>query len=280
MNWISCKDYATQRKKELKKEISSYEKQPTLVVIQIDDDFASSKYIKWKKSDCNEVGIRCIHDHINSNDFSQKDLEKKIIEYDASINIHGIIVQLPIPDKYDVEKLQKCISPEKDVDGFRKDSCYKPCTPKGVMDWIDFNGYNLKGKDVTILGRSKIVGKPLTDMCIDKGATVTCCNSNTSRTVRWRHLQNSQVIFSAIGKPKFLKFTDFVSTFGFKPHLVVDIGINEDENGNLCGDVDTRYFEEEFPNTYVTPVPGGVGLLTRIALLNNVIEANNIIEGR
>lgn len=280
MEWISCKDYAIKRKDELKKEISTYKKQPTLVVIQVDDDFASNKYIKWKKSDCEKVGIKCIHDHINSNDFSQKDLEKKIMEYDASINVHGIIIQLPIPDKYDIEKLQKCISPEKDVDGFRVDSLHKPCTPKGVMDWIEFNDYNLQGKDVTILGRSKIVGKPLYDMCIDRGATVTCCNSNTSGLSRWRHLQNSHVVFSAIGKPKYLTVADFMNVCGSKLQLIVDIGINVDEDGKLCGDVDTKFFKEEFPNTYITPVPGSVGLLTRATLLSNVIEAYKIIEGR
>lgn len=274
MEWISCKDYATKRKDELKKEVSIYKKQPTLVVIQVDNDFASNKYIKWKKSDCEKVGIRCIHDHVNSNDISQKDLEKKIMEYDASINVHGIIIQLPIPDKYDVEKLQKCISPEKDVDGFRTDSLHKPCTPKGVVDWLKHNNSLYDGATVTVVGRSKIVGKPLINMLIDENATVTCCHSKSNYLDVWKNTKECDVLISAIGVPKHFDHVD-VNRHGL---CVVDIGINEDEDGNLCGDVDREDINKFCPNLYVTPVPGGTGLLTRVSLLENTIAAYKLIE--
>lgn len=274
MEWISCKDYATKRKDELKKEISIYKKQPTLVVIQVDNDFASNKYIKWKKYDCEKVGIRCVHDHVNSNDFSQKDLEKKIMEYDASINVHGIIIQLPIPDKYDVEKLQKCISPEKDVDGFRTDSLHKPCTPKGVVDWLKHNNSLYDGATVTVVGRSKIVGKPLINMLIDENATVTCCHSKSNYLDVWKNTKECDVLISAIGVPKHFCHLD-VNRHGL---CVVDVGINEDENGNLCGDVDREDVNKFCPNLYVTPVPGGTGLLTRVSLLENTIAAYKLIE--
>lgn len=266
---VSCKDYVEIKKKELKEEIRHFNRKPVLAVIQIDNDQASNSYIKGKQKDCDEIGIEMRHVNIHSDVAGQKEVEciiKDITKSDAD----GIIIQLPIPDKYDLERLQNLIPPEKDVDGFRRDSCFKPCTPKGIIDWMEYNDFEFKGKDCCVLGRSKIVGLPLTSMLIEKGATVTCCNSTTPST--WYYTRNADYAFSAVGIPNYFDFSDFQDFC----ELVVDIGINRDENEKLCGDVNNAGFESSLNDTYVTPVPGGVGLLTRLALMQNVVDAYKV----
>lgn len=266
---VSCKDYVEIKKKELKEEIKHLDKKPVLAVIQIDNDQASNSYIKGKQKDCDEIGIEMRHVNIYSNVAGQKEVEC-IIKDIAKSDADGIIIQLPIPDKYDLERLQHLIPPEKDVDGFRRDSCFKPCTPEGIIDWMEYNNFEFKGKDCCVLGRSKIVGLPLTNMLIEKGATVTCCNSTTPST--WYYTRNADYAFSAVGVPNYFDFSDFQDFC----ELVVDIGINRDENGKLCGDVNNAEFESSLNDTYVTPVPGGVGLLTRLALMQNTLNAYKI----
>lgn len=266
---VSCKDYVEIKKKELEEEIKNLDKKPVLAVIQIDNDQASNSYIKGKQKDCDEVGIEMRHVNIYSNAAGQKEVEcviKDIINSDAD----GIIIQLPIPYKYDLERLQNLIPPEKDVDGFRRDSCFKPCTPKGIIDWMEYNDFDFKGKDCCVLGRSKIVGLPLTNMLIEKGATVTCCNSTTRHTEDYT--KNADYVFSAIGIPYYFDISDF-SDFC---ELIVDIGINRNIDNKLCGDVNCNLFEKCMRDTYVTPVPGGVGLLTRVSLMQNVVDAYKI----
>lgn len=266
---VSCKDYVEIKKKELKEEIRHFNRKPVLAVIQIDNDQASNSYIKGKQKDCDEIGIEMRHVNIHSNIAEQKEVEgiiKVIVNSDAD----GIIIQLPIPDKYDLDRLQHLIPPEKDVDGFRRDSCFKPCTPKGIIDWMEYNNFEFKGKDCCVLGRSKIVGLPLTNMLIEKGATVTCCNSTTPSTEYYT--RNADYVFSAIGIPHYFDFSDF---FGYC-ELIVDIGINRIKDNKLCGDINCCSFEEYLSGTYVTPVPGGVGLLTRLALMQNTLNAYKI----
>lgn len=268
-NIVSCKDYVDIKKKELKEEIKHLDKKPVLAVIQIDDDQASNSYIKGKQKDCDEIGIEMRHVNIYSNTTEQKEVECVITDI-AKSDADGIIIQLPIPDKYNLERLQHLIPPEKDVDGFRRDSCFKPCTPKGIVDWMEYNDFEFEGKDCCVLGRSKIVGLPLTNMLIEKGATVTCCNSTTPST--WYYTRNADYAFSAVGIPNYFDFSDFQDFC----ELVVDIGINRDENEKLCGDVNNAGFESSLNDTYVTPVPGGVGLLTRLALMQNTLNAYKI----
>lgn len=266
---VSCKDYVDIKKKELKEEVKHLDKKPVLAVIQIDDDKASNSYIKGKQKDCDEIGIEMRHINIYSNAAEQQEVEG-VIKDIANSDADGIIIQLPIPDKYDLERLQNLIPPEKDVDGFRRDSCFKPCTPKGIIDWMEYNDFEFKGKDCCVLGRSKIVGLPLTSMLIEKGATVTCCNSTTPST--WYYTRNADYVFSAVGIPNYFDFSDFTNLC----ELIVDIGINRDENGKLCGDVNNVGFENSLNDTFVTPVPGGVGLLTRLALMQNVVDAYKV----
>ena len=135
---------------------------------------------------------------------------------------------------------------------------------------MEYNDFEFEGKDCCVLGRSKIVGLPLTNMLIEKGATVTCCNSTTPST--WYYTRNADYAFSAVGVPNYFDFSDFQDFC----ELVVDIGINRDENGKLCGDVNNVDFERYLNDTYATPVPGGVGLLTRLTLMQNVVDAYKI----
>lgn len=266
---VSCKDYVEIKKKELKEEIRHFNRKPVLAVIQIDNDQASNSYIKGKQKDCDEIGIEMRHVNIHSNIAEQKEVEgiiKVIVNSDAD----GIIIQLPIPDKYDLDRLQHLIPPEKDVDGFRRDSCFKPCTPKGIIDWMEYNNFEFKGKGCCVLGRSKIVGLPLTNMLIEKGATVTCCNSTTPSTEYYT--RNADYVFSAIGIPHYFDYSDFFEYC----ELIVDIGINRIKDNKLCGDINCCSFEEYLSGTYVTPVPGGVGLLTRLALMQNTLNAYKI----
>ena len=265
---VTCKDYAQFVKNKLKTKIKGMEKKPVLAIIQVGDNQASSSYVKGKVKDCEEVGIRCI---VNK-------LDKAIEEHELLYHIElttcvadGIIVQLPLPKHINVEHVKNAIPKEKDVDGFRQDSKFDCCTPKGIIDWLYFNGYDVCGKNVVVLGRSEIVGKPLVNMLIDRGATVTCCNSHTDYGYKMQITNNdADVIVSAIGKAKFLDWADI----GSDCEIVVDVGINRDDAGKLCGDVNRESVEKLRPDTYVTPVPGGVGLLTRVSLLKNVVEAH------
>lgn len=265
---VTCKDYAQFVKNKLKTKIKGMEKKPVLAIIQVGDNQASNSYVKGKIKDCEEVGIRCIVSKLN------KAIEKHELLYHIELTTcvaDGIIVQLPLPKHINVEHVKNAIPKEKDVDGFRQDSKFDCCTPKGIIDWLYFNGYDVCGKNVVVLGRSEIVGKPLVNMLIDRGATVTCCNSHTDYGYETQITNNdADVIVSAIGKAKFLDWADI----GSDCEIVIDVGINRDDAGKLCGDVNRESVEKLRPDTYVTPVPGGVGLLTRVSLLKNVVEAH------
>lgn len=265
---ISCKEYAQVMKETLRKRIETMDKKPALSIIQVGDDQASDAYIRGKIKDCEEVGIRYIVQKLSEN-VSEENLLYNIEL--ASCVADGIIVQLPLPRHINVTHVKNAIPKEKDVDGFRRDSLFECCTPKGIIDWLDFNEYELCGKNAVVLGRSEIVGKPLVNMLIDRGATVTCCNSHTDYGYETQITNNdADVIVSAIGKAKFLDWADI----GSDCEIVIDVGINRDDAGKLCGDVNRESVEKLRPDTYVTPVPGGVGLLTRVSLLKNVVEAH------
>lgn len=271
-NIVSCKKYYSIKKKEIKSRLDNIERIPTLIVVQIDDDKASNTYIKGKKKDCEEVGIDFIHFKLDSSKYTQEDLCRTLKLFCKDELVDGIILQLPIPQKYNLEELLNNISPDKDVDGFRKDSCFEPCTPKGIIDWLVYNNYDFTGKQVTVLGRSKIVGKPLVNMLINKGATVISCNSHTINIKK--HTQDSDLVISAVGKANL--FCCEMPENG----MVIDVGINYDINGKMCGDINRKYVENNMKNTYITPVPEGVGLLTRIALLDNVTIACEMRKGK
>lgn len=271
MEFISCKEYAEEQKELLRDIVSQFNDKPQLVVIQVDDNPASNSYINNKKKLCKEVGIQFTHLHISSEKHSQEYLEDCIRKFGEDDSVSGIIVQLPIPEKYNVDKLLQCIPPNKDVDGFRNDSKFKPCTPDGIINWLKYNNYNFVGKRAVVIGRSKIVGKPLTNMLIDEGATVTCCNSHSDLEYE---LMGSDLVCVAIGVPEYIDSTFF--HWNHSPEIIVDIGINRNKDGKLCGDVDKYDFIhptwcDEKP--YITPVPNGVGKLTVVTLIEHTVQA-------
>ena len=250
----NIKEYTKALKEQFKDRIAVIGDAPKLAIIQVGSVEASNRYIKNKVKDCEEVGIIA--------DVYQ--YPEDITEHELCENIKldqeyydGVIVQLPLPPHIREKAVVAAINPLKDVDGFHPDSPYAPATPGGIMKYLRACEFDLTGKDVVIIGRSNIVGKPLAAMMTDADATVTLCHSKSKLSA---HIYTCDLIVTAVGKPKFLNC--------FPIHVpVIDVGINFDENGKLCGDC----FNIE--NRDVTPVPGGVGLLTRCALLENVIDA-------
>lgn len=256
----NIKEYTKERKDHLEELISVYMTKeqclpPQLAIIQIGNNEASNRYIRNKIKDCEEVSI-CAHNYVFDENISQDDLIWEIQHLQEHYD--GLIVQLPLPDHIRAEKVAAAIDPVKDVDGFHPMSLYKPATPLGIMMYLKDCGFEFDGANVVIIGRSEIVGKPLAQMMTDANATVTLCHSRTKNL--WDHIQEADLVVSAVGKPKFLNC--------YAIHVpVIDVGINFDEDGRLCGDC---YNTE---NRDVTPVPGGVGLLTRWALLENAFSA-------
>ena len=264
---ISCEQYAAEMKKQLKKDIDDLPTIPLLAIIQVGDNPASNSYVRGKSNDCEEVGIKCEHYWLDqyASELTVLGLIDRLNKDDC---VSGIIVQLPLPKHLDADKITNHIAKEKDVDGFRPDSPFDPCTPKGIIDWLEYNYYQFEGKIATVVGRSKIVGKPLVNMLIDRGATVTCCHSKTVDL--FEYTTESQLVITAIGKPKYFDKYDIWSNT-----VVIDVGINRDDNGKLCGDVDRESILNDpyKKDVYITPVPKGVGLLTRVTLLKNVYDA-------
>ncbi len=248
---INCKAYAD----EILNSITGH---GHLVVISVGYDPASASYIKGKKKDCERVGFGFTHYHFVDG-VDQGEIVSAIRTLNGNPDITGIIVQLPLPAGYDADEITGCIAREKDVDGFRPDSPYKPCTPEGIVYLLKRELGDLTGKHAVVVGRGKLVGKPLAKMLLDEDMTVTVCHSKTGK---W-NLQNlasiADAVIVAIGKPNAIRLVPMLSKT-----VVVDCGVNRDEAGKLCGDV-----EYCSTNRY-TPVPGGVGLLTRSMLMKHV----------
>jgi methylenetetrahydrofolate dehydrogenase (NADP+)/methenyltetrahydrofolate cyclohydrolase len=252
----NIKEFCAEQKSEIKSYIEASKTAPVLAVIQVGDVEASNRYIKNKKKDCEEVGIKFEWYHFDED----IDTEGLVFEIENLLpHVDGLMVQMPLPEHIDVNVIKTAISPEKDVDGFHPNSFFRPCTPLGILDYLTLGcHYELEGKNVMVIGRSDIVGKPLASMLTDLDATVTLCHSKTREL--YDFIFTADLIICAVGKANFLNCYSI-----YKP--VIDVGINFDENGKLVGDC----FNTE--NRDVTPVPGGVGLLTRVALLKNVMLA-------
>lgn len=271
---ISCKEYVALEKVKLKNEIKDLKRSPKLYIFQVGNDDASNRYTKWKKKDCEEVGIEYEHillpESVTTEELLMKiEIKQRLWQTDA------VIVQLPLPKHIDVERVTESIYSRMDVDGFTVGSPYDPCTPKGIIDWLEYNNIDFNGKVCAVLGRSKIVGKPLVNMLIDRGATVINCNSKTNHDDVIKTFNMSEIVISAIGKPRYWERWDFLNTEATE--ILVDVGINTDENGELCGDFDERCVEMLVgKDPYQTPVPGSVGLLTRLSLLKNVVKAYEV----
>lgn len=273
--------YVSQKVRDLiKKEIIGIKEVkgivPGLAVIQVGDNLASKIYVNSKIKQCAEVGIES-KSFIMPTNTSEKDLLKKIEELNNDETVDGILVQLPLPNHIDTPKIIEAIDINKDVDGFKPENLGKvvlgdetaliSCTPAGILRLFEEYNIALEGKDIVVIGRSNIVGKPMTALLINEGATVTVCNSKTKNLAE--KTKNADVIIVAIGKAKFLK-GDMIKDDA----IIIDVGINRDENNKICGDVDFESVKEKV--SYITLVPGGVGPMTIAMLLNNTLKAFKI----
>lgn len=273
---ISGKEISVKIKDQLKEEVSkikeTYPRLPKLVVILVGDNQASQTYVRNKERGCQYIGIESeILRHDAS--FSEIELLQEINDLNNDDTVDGILVQLPLPQHINEEKVLDAIVPSKDVDGFHPENVAKlflgqhslvPCTPKGMMVLLEEINYDLAGKEVVIVGRSNIVGKPVALLCLQKNATVTIAHSQTKdlKVVCSR----ADVLIAAIGKPKFFNH-EYVKDGA----VVLDVGINRDENNKLCGDVDFDDVKDKV--SAITPVPGGIGPMTITMLMKNTIEA-------
>lgn len=260
---MTIKEFVAKRKEELRAELVSLPKIPHLCIIRVGDDPASEAYVRGKSKDSAEVGF--LSDVIVLPENSrQEDLLSLIEEKNQDPEIDGILVQLPVPPQISSKAINETILPSKDVDGFVPDSHFIPCTPKGIVDYLNSEGFSFAGKNAVVLGRSQIVGLPMAKLLVSLSSNVTVLHSKTSDEDRKFYLKHADLIVSAIGK---LGYID--EHYELKQSaVVVDVGINRGEDGKLHGDC-----KPNLPVALQTPVPGGVGLLTRLALLENLLEA-------
>ena len=245
---------------------------PALSIILVGEDPASLVYTKHKVNDSTETGLNATLERFPAN-MAESELLARIDALNRDPAVHGILVQLPLPGHMDSSKVTEAIAPEKDVDGFHVASAgalmvgrpgFWPCTPYGCMKMVESIGYDLKGKHAVVIGRSNIVGKPMAMMLLARNATVTICHSAT-RDLKAMTLQ-ADVVVAAVGKRNVLT-ADMV-----KPGaVVIDVGMNRNDQGKLCGDVD--FDGVKAVAGWITPVPGGVGPMTRAMLLVNTLEA-------
>lgn len=246
-------------------------RQPCLAVVLVGNDPASQVYVRNKKNACNQVGIKSL-EYVLAEHTTQEALIKLIKDLNTDYSVDGILVQLPLPKHLDSKLVIDTILPNKDVDGFHrynmgslalKDPNICPCTPHGVMYMLDSIKIDYHGKHAVILGTSNIVGRPMALELINRGATVTMCNSKTKNLDEV--ISNADILVAAIGRSKFVQ-----ANWLKEGCIAIDVGINRLANGNLCGDID---FEAALPKVqYITPVPGGVGPMTIAMLLKNTMR--------
>ncbi len=278
---IDGKELAKKIRANLKiecEELKNKQINPKLAVIMVGDDPASKVYVRNKSKACEEVGVE-YKEYLLSSTTTQKKLIELIEKLNQDKTINGILLQSPIPANLDINEAFRTISPQKDVDGFNpvnvgklvlNQDTFVSCTPYGIMKMFEEYNIDLTGKNVVILGRSNIVGKPLMHCCLNKNATVTVCHSKTQNLAQ--KAKEADILISAIGKAQFVT-ADMVK----ENAVVIDVGINRLENGKITGDVDFENVKEKA--SYITPVPGGVGPMTIAMLMNNVIKATKRQNG-
>jgi methylenetetrahydrofolate dehydrogenase (NADP+) / methenyltetrahydrofolate cyclohydrolase len=272
---IDGKAVSQKIKAEVKKRVDALSEKgvtPGLAVVLIGDNSASHTYVKNKKKTCESLGMRS-----DLHQFSESISEAELLETIRNLNrdpgVHGILVQLPLPGHIDEFKVILAIDPEKDVDGFHPISvgnmmigreAYLPCTPHGIIKLLEHYEIDPSGKHTVVIGRSNIVGKPVGQLMLQRDSTVTYCHSRTKDLASYT--RQADILISAIGRAKFLN-----SSFIKPGAVVIDVGMNRDENGKLCGDVDFEDVKETAG--YLTPVPGGVGPMTIAMLMENTVQS-------
>ena len=272
---IDGKSLAKKIRMELKEEVDKLKKKniyPKLAVIMVGDDKASKVYVKNKSKACEEIGIE-YEEFLLDSSITMDELLNLIEDLNERKDIHGILLQSPIPKNLNINKAFNKIDYKKDVDGFNPinvgklvigEDSFISCTPYGVIKMLEEYGIEIEGKNAVVIGRSNIVGKPLAQCLLAKNATVTICHSRTKNIHQITN--NADIIVAALGKPKYIK-----ESMVKDGAVVIDIGINRTDDGKLVGDVDFESVSKKA--SYITPVPGGVGPMTIAMLMNNVIKA-------
>lgn len=264
--------------KKLKKEVDNLERKPGLAVIQVGDDPASKVYVSQKEKMAKELGYKFKHIKLDK-DIEQEELENNIKKINKDKTIDGLLVQMPLPMHIDSKKIQNMIKEDKDVDGLsdinagkltHNVDCLMPCTPKGIMDILKYYKIDVEGKNVVIVGRSDLVGKPLASMMLNSHATVTLCHSRTKNLDKMT--KKADILVAAVGK-KGIITKEMIKN----KTIVVDVGINR-VDGKLYGDVDFDSVKDKA--SYITPVPGGVGQMTVAELGENVLKAYKMHENK
>lgn len=276
MKLIDGKAIAAEIRAELKARTQAFEekygKKIGLAVVLIGNDPASQVYVRNKVKACEEAGIRSFR-HDLPEETTQKQAEELVSALAEDENVHGILIQLPLPRGLDEKRLLSLIPPSKDVDGFLaenigrlalKEAGTVACTPLGVMEMLSRSNISVAGKRAVVVGRSNIVGRPMALLLLNADATVTVCHSKTKDLLE--ECRRADILVAAIGKPKFIT-ADMVK----EGAVVIDVGMDRDENGKLCGDVDFENVKEKA--SAITPVPGGVGPMTIAMLLKNTCDA-------
>ena len=278
---IDGKELAKKIRANLKIECEELKKKyinSKLAVIMVGEDPASKVYVRNKSRACEDVGIE-YEEYLLDSKITQKELIELIEKLNNDKTVNGILLQSPIPSNLDINEAFRTISSEKDVDGFNpvnvgklvlNQDTFVSCTPYGIMKMFEEYNIDLTGKNVVILGRSNIVGKPLIHCCLNKNSTVTSCHSKTQNLAQ--KAKEADILISAIGKANFVT-ADMVK----ENAVVIDVGINRLDNGKITGDVDFETVKEKA--SYITPVPGGVGPMTIAMLMNNVIKATRRQNG-
>lgn len=280
---IDGKLVSSELRTRLAKEISDFKNEtgivPGLAVIIVGSNPASLVYVRNKKRACEQVGINSYEIALDS-DVSEEELIECIAGLNADPSVHGILVQLPLPKHINEERVINSIDPDKDVDAFHPSNVGKimignytllPCTPAGVIDLLDYYGIEISSKKCVVLGRSNIVGKPMALLLLERNGTVTVCHSRTKDLEK--EIKDADILVVAIGK------AEFVKGWMIKPGaVVIDVGINRNEEGKLIGDVE--FSEASKIASYITPVPGGVGPMTITTLLKNTLYAARLSQNK
>ena len=273
---LSAKPYVEYKIKELKERLAKLDKTPKLAIIQVEGNPASDKYVSNKMKRCAEVGILADL-YLYNKDVTSKELEKKIAELNNDKEVTGILIQLPLPEHLDEQFLINQICPYKDVDGLtwynvgrlsQGSYAIPPCTPKGVIELLDYYQIPLEGKDVLIINDSNLVGKPLAQLMLQRGATVTIAHKLTQNLDD--KIMRADIVATAVGIPNFLSACDFMDDT-----IIIDVATTFHE-GKLCGDVAKSSYDTISTYCHLTPVPGGIGQTTVMALLDTLVEMINI----
>lgn len=269
---LDGKALSARMRERLGQEAAALPRQPGLAVILVGDNPASAVYVRNKEKDCAQCGVRCLNHHLPA-ETTQQELLALVEDMNRREDVDGILVQLPLPEGLDSRAVLEAIRPEKDVDAFHPENVgrlmlglprFLPCTPAGIMALLRAYGISPAGKHCVVVGRSNIVGKPMAMLLLHQNGTVTICHSRTKDLPEVT--RQADILVSAVGK------SHFVTADMVKPGaVVIDVGMNRDENGKLCGDVDFAAVEPLA--SFITPVPGGVGPMTIAMLLKNTVTA-------